>query len=87
MNTPPRVIEPQVERRQIKVPRIRSQDVELGLFYVGRCLSRTSAPTRLRGEAAYHVTEDFFFQAEAGRSQGGRTSFETLSGYPAAYRQ
>jgi outer membrane beta-barrel protein len=29
---------------------------------------------------AYHVTEDFFFQGEAGRSRGGRTSFETLSG-------
>jgi len=31
--SPPRVIEPQVERRQIKVPKIRSSNVELGLFY------------------------------------------------------
>ncbi|MBV9620303.1 MAG: outer membrane beta-barrel domain-containing protein, partial [Gammaproteobacteria bacterium] len=30
--------------------------------------------------AAYHITEDFFFQAEVGRSTGGRTSFETLNG-------
>jgi outer membrane beta-barrel protein len=30
--------------------------------------------------AAYHITEDFFFQGEAGRSRGGRTSFETLGG-------
>ena len=30
--------------------------------------------------AAYHVTEDFFFQGESGRSTAGRTSFETLGG-------
>jgi outer membrane beta-barrel protein len=30
--------------------------------------------------AAYHITEDFFFQAEAGRSTAGRTSFEVLGG-------
>ncbi|HLY51532.1 MAG TPA: hypothetical protein VKQ31_00850, partial [Steroidobacteraceae bacterium] len=29
--SPPRVIEPQVERRTIKVPRIKSSNVELGL--------------------------------------------------------
>jgi outer membrane beta-barrel protein len=29
---------------------------------------------------AYHITEDFFFQGEWGRSRGGQTSFETLSG-------
>ncbi len=28
--TPPRVIEPEVERRNVKVPRIKSQDVEVG---------------------------------------------------------
>ncbi len=30
-------------------------------------------------QAGYHVTEDFFLQAEYGRSKAGRTSFETLS--------
>jgi outer membrane beta-barrel protein len=30
--------------------------------------------------AAYHITEDFFFQAEVGRARAGNTSFETLSG-------
>jgi len=29
--------------------------------------------------AAYHISEDFFFQGAFGRSQAGRTSFETLS--------
>ncbi|MEJ0008497.1 MAG: hypothetical protein WDM77_19580 [Steroidobacteraceae bacterium] len=37
-------------------------------------------PTGCLGvQVGYHVTEDFFFQAEAGRSKAGRTSFETLN--------
>ena len=78
-STPPRVIEPEVERRKIKVPRIKSQDIELG-GYVGTLNIEDFGAHRVFGiQAAYHVTEDFFFQAEAGRSKAGRTSFETLS--------
>jgi outer membrane beta-barrel protein len=77
--TPPRVIEPQVERRDVKVPRIKSQDIELG-GYIGTLNIEDFGAHRVFGiQAAYHITEDFFFQAEAGRSKAGRTSFETLS--------
>jgi outer membrane beta-barrel protein len=78
--TPPRVIEPQVERRQIKVPRIRSSNVEVGLFYGALSIEDFGTNADYGVTAAYHITEDFFFQGEAGRSRGGRTSFETLSG-------
>ena len=78
--TPPRVIEPQVERRQIKVPRIKSSNVELGLFYGALSIEDFGTNADYGITAAYHITEDFFFQGEAGRSRGGRTSFETLSG-------
>lgn len=78
--TPPRVIEPQVERRQIKVPRIRSSNVEVGVFYGALSIEDFGTNADYGFTAAYHITEDFFFQAEAGRSRGGRTSFETLSG-------
>jgi outer membrane beta-barrel protein len=78
-STPPRVIQPEVERRNIKVPRIKSQDIELG-GYVGTLNVEDFGAHRVFGvQAAYHVTEDFFLQAEAGRSKAGRTSFETLS--------
>ena len=77
--TPPRVIEPQVERRDVKVPRIKSQDIELG-GYIGTLNIEDFGAHREFGiQAAYHITEDFFFQADAGRSKAGRTSFETLS--------
>jgi outer membrane beta-barrel protein len=77
--TPPRVIEPEVERRKIKVPRIKSQDIELG-GYLGTLNIEDFGAHRVFGvQVGYHVTEDFFLQVEAGRSKAGRTSFETLS--------
>ncbi|HXY96275.1 MAG TPA: outer membrane beta-barrel domain-containing protein [Steroidobacteraceae bacterium] len=78
--TPPRVIEPQVERRQVKVPRIKSSNVELGAYYGALSIEDFGTNPDYGFTAAYHITEDFFFQGEAGRSRGGRTSFETLSG-------
>jgi outer membrane beta-barrel protein len=77
--TPPRVIEPEVERRNVKVPRIKSQDIELG-GYVGTLNIEDFGAHRVYGvQVGYHITEDFFLQAEGGRSKGGYTSFETLS--------
>jgi outer membrane beta-barrel protein len=78
--TPPRVIEPQVERREIKVPRIKSSNIEVGAFYGALSIEDFGTNADYGITAAYHITEDFFFQGEAGRSRGGRTSFETLSG-------
>ena len=77
---PPRVVEPEVARREIKVPKIRSSNVELGLFYGELSIEDFGAHPVSGITAAYHITEDFFFQAEAGRAKAGRTSFETLSG-------
>jgi outer membrane beta-barrel protein len=75
----PPVIEPEVERRQVKVPRIRSEDIELGGYYGTINIEDFGASPVYGVLAAYHISEDFFFQAEAGRSKGGRTSFEVLS--------
>src|SRR3989475_5598249 len=76
-NAPPRVIEPEVARRKIKVPRIRSSNVEVGLDYGVLSIEDFGTHQAYGITAAYHITEDFFFQAEAGRSRAGRTSFET----------
>jgi outer membrane beta-barrel protein len=79
-NAPPRVIEPEVARRKIRVPRIRSSNVEMGLDYGVLSIEDFGTHPVYGITAAYHITEDFFFQGEAGRSRGGRTSFETLGG-------
>ena len=77
---PPTVIEPQVVRRKIKVPKIAARDIELGANYGEISIeSYTAAPVwGITGD--YHITEDFFFEAAMGRAQAGQTSFETLSG-------
>lgn len=77
---PPTVIEPQVERRKIKVPKIKAKNVELGAYFGELSIeSYTSAPV-VGVSFDYHVTEDFFFEAAAGRAKAGKTSFETLGG-------
>ncbi len=79
-DSPPRVVEPQVERRKIKVPRIRSANVEIGLDYGALSVEDFGTNQSYGVTAAYHVTEDFFFQGEWGQTKAGRTSFETLGG-------
>ncbi len=77
---PPRVVEPEVARRKITVPKIRSRNVEFGLDYGSLTIDDFGTHPSYGALAAYHITEDFFFQAEVGRSKAGRTSFETLNG-------
>jgi outer membrane beta-barrel protein len=76
---PPRVVEPEVERRKIKVAKIRSSNFELGANYGVLSIEDFGAHPSYGVTAAYHITEDFFFQADVGRSTGGLTSFESLS--------
>lgn len=79
-NVPPGVIQPQVERRRTKVPKIRSSNIELGVHYGIMSIEDFGTHPAYGLELAYHITEDFFVRAEAGRSTAGLTSFETLSG-------
>jgi len=77
---PPRVVDPDIPRRKITVPKIRSRNVEVGLNYGVISIEDFGTHPSYGLTAAYHITEDFFFQAEVGRSRAGNTSFETLSG-------
>jgi outer membrane beta-barrel protein len=77
---PPRVIDPAVARRTIKVPRIDTENIEVGGVFGALSVEDFGTNPVYGVTAAYHVTEDFFFQAEAGRSTAGKTSFETLGG-------
>jgi len=77
---PPRVVEPEVARREVKVPKIRSSNIEVGAYYGEIAIEDFGGHPVWGLTAAYHITEDFFFQAEYGRSKAGRTSFEVLAG-------
>src|SRR6202790_1685084 len=78
--TPPSVIEPQVERRKIKVPKIRAKNVELGAYYGELSIQDFGAQPVAGLRFDYHITEALFAGATYGRAKGGRTSFEELSG-------
>lgn len=77
---PPRVIEPEVERREIKVPKIDVDNIELGGNYGSLSIEDFGTNSTWGLTAAYHVTEDFFFLGSYGRSKAGKTSYETLGG-------
>jgi outer membrane beta-barrel protein len=77
---PPRVVDPEVARRKITVPKVHSRNVEVGINYGVLSIEDFGTHPEYGVTAAYHVTEDWFFQAEAGRATAGETSFETLSG-------
>jgi outer membrane beta-barrel protein len=77
---PPSVIEPQVERREVKVPKIKAKDFELGAYYGELSIQDFGAQPVEGGRLDYHINEDLFVEATYGRAKGGRTSFELLSG-------
>ena len=77
---PPTVIEPQVERRKIKVPKIAARNFEIGAKYGEISIESYTAAPVAGVMVDYHITEDFFFEASAGEADAGQTSFETLGG-------
>jgi len=62
------VIQPQVERRDVKVPHINADDIEVG-FYSGILSMENFSAESVNGvRLAYHVTEDFFIEGAYARS-------------------
>jgi len=76
----PPVIDPEVERREIKVPKIDSENFEVGVYGGLISIEDFGSDTVVGARAAFHATEDFFIEAAYGQSTAGRTSFEELSG-------
>ena len=62
------VIQPQLDRREVKVPHINADDIELGLYTGILSMENFSAETVNGVRLAYHVTEDFFIEGAYARS-------------------
>jgi outer membrane beta-barrel protein len=77
---PPTIIEPQVERRVIKVPKIDTENWGIGAYYGEISIEDFTAVPLAGVRVDYHVTEDFFFEGAYDRARAGKTSFETLGG-------
>jgi outer membrane beta-barrel protein len=76
----PVVIEPQVERREIKPAKIDTENWEAGAYVGSLSVEDFEVNIVYGGRIAYHINEDFFAEAIAGTSDAGLSSFERLSG-------
>lgn len=77
---PGQVIDPAVERREIKEPAIDREDFEVGAFVGMMSIEDFGTDVVYGARLAYHVTEGFFIEGTVGQAEGGLTSFEQLSG-------
>ncbi|HSG59455.1 MAG TPA: outer membrane beta-barrel domain-containing protein [Woeseiaceae bacterium] len=77
---PGEVVDPQVERREIKEPAIDREDFEVGAFVGMMSLEDFGTDVVYGARLAYHVTEGFFIEGTVGQTEAGLTSFEELSG-------
>jgi len=74
------VIEPELERRDIQIAQIDTEDFEIGAFAGVMSIEDFGVNTSLGARFAYHITEKYFLELTMGASQGEETSFERLSG-------
>lgn len=63
------VIQPEVERREVRVPHIPSNDIELGLFTGAYNAENFGAHVVEGVRAGYHITESVFVEAAYGRTK------------------
>jgi outer membrane beta-barrel protein len=78
--SPEQVIDPQVERRDIREPKIDTEDFEIGAFAGVMSIEDFGSDVVYGARLSYHITEGLFVEGTVGQSEAGLTSFEELSG-------
>ena len=74
------VIVPQVDRREVKVPKFPSNDFEVGLF-AGTYATQNFGSHVVSGvRLGYHITEDIFVQSAFGRTKADDGVYRRLIG-------
>jgi len=77
---PIKIIEPEGQQSKSDQAKIDNEVFEAG-FFLGMISIEDFGTHPLYGvKASFHATEDFFLQANYGRSEAGRTSYETING-------
>ena len=74
----PSVVEPQVTRREVKTPKIKAKDFEIGGYYGALSIQDFGTNPIYGIRAAYHVSEDIFLEGFVARSKAGTTSLEDV---------
>lgn len=76
----PSVITPQVERREVRVADIDTENWEAGAYVGSLSVEDFEVNIVYGARIAYHISEDFFAEGIVGTSDAGLSSFERLSG-------
>lgn len=76
----PVVIDPRIERREIKPAKIDTENWEAGAYVGSLSVEDFEVNVVYGARIAYHINEDFFAEGLVGTSDAGLSSFERLSG-------
>jgi outer membrane beta-barrel protein len=72
------VVVPQVERRDLKLPRFPSKDIEVGAFAGVYSTENFGANAVYGLRLGYHITEDFFVQANLAQTKVSDEAYRQL---------
>jgi outer membrane beta-barrel protein len=72
------VVDPKVDRREVRVPKFPSKDFEIGAF-VGTYATQNFGASLVGGlKLGYHITEDFFVEAAFGQTKVSDEAFRQI---------
>jgi outer membrane beta-barrel protein len=72
------VIKPEVDRKEIKIPKIDADDIEIGAYFGTLSVEDFGAENVAGLRVAYHVTEDIFIEAAYGKSKISDEQYRTI---------
>ncbi|MFO1339684.1 MAG: outer membrane beta-barrel domain-containing protein [Burkholderiaceae bacterium] len=72
------VVVPQVDRRDVKLPKFPNNDFEVGLYGGAYSTQNFGSSFAGGGRVGYHITEDFFVEAAAGRTKVSDEAFRRI---------
>jgi outer membrane beta-barrel protein len=75
-----RVIEPDIQRREISRKRIDTEDFEVGVYGGMMSVEDFGVNAVFGARFAYHISAPFMLEATYGQTDTGETSYEVLSG-------
>jgi len=78
-STQEQVIEPDIYRRDIVVPRIDTENFEITAYYGVLDVEDFGTEPSYGLRAAYHITEDFFIEGAIGASEASDETLENLT--------
>lgn len=74
------LIQPEVQRREVKLADIDTEDFEVTAFYGILSVEDFGVNPVYGARFAYHINEDLFVESTLGFSRAGQTSYERISG-------